>query len=148
MKKRSRVNHPPEVGLPPDNRPVVAPIYQTVKFEFDSVEETLRNLRGERTGFFYSRSANPTTEQLERTIAELQGRDDAIVCASVVGAVAQALLALTKQGDHILCFIESYGPTRHLIRRVLGRYGVTPTCSRSRTRRASSTRSRRSRHGS
>lgn len=127
MRKRSRVNHPPDIGLPADNRSVVAPIYQTVKFEFGSVEETLKNLRGERPGFFYTRSSNPTTQQLERTIAELQGREDAIVCASGVGAVAQALLALTKQGDHLLCFVETYGPTRHLIRRVLGRYGVTHT---------------------
>lgn len=127
MRKRTRVNHPPEVELPPDNRPVVAPIYQTVKFEFDSVEETLKNLRGERAGFFYTRSSNPTTQQLERLVAELQGREDAIVCASGVAAVSQALLALTKQGDHVLCFVETYGPTRHLIRRVLGRFGVTHT---------------------
>jgi cystathionine beta-lyase/cystathionine gamma-synthase len=41
--------------------------------------------------------------------------------------VAQALLALTKQGDHILCFVETYNPTRYLIRRLLGRFGVTHT---------------------
>ena len=35
MKKTTRVNHPPRVELAPDNHPVVAPIYQTVKFEFD-----------------------------------------------------------------------------------------------------------------
>ena len=34
MKKGTRVNHPPRVELAPDNHPVVAPIYQTVKFEF------------------------------------------------------------------------------------------------------------------
>ena len=30
MKKPTRVNHPPDVAVPPGNRPVVAPIYQTV----------------------------------------------------------------------------------------------------------------------
>src|SRR5262249_10267180 len=112
MKKTTRVNHPPGAPVPGDNHPVVAPIYQTGKFEFESVEDTLRALRGDRAGYFYSRSSNPTNRQLELTLAELQGREDCIVCASGLGVVAQALLSLTKQGDHILGFIETYGPSR------------------------------------
>ncbi len=127
MKKPTRVNHPPDTTPPPDNHSVVAPIYQTVKFEFDSVEETLKALRAERPGYFYSRSSNPTTRQLELTLAELQGRQDCVVCASGVGVVAQTLLSLTKQGDHVLCFIETYGPSRHLIRRTLAKFGVQHT---------------------
>jgi cystathionine beta-lyase/cystathionine gamma-synthase len=127
MKKPTRVNHPPEVTLPSDNRPLVAPIYQTVKFEFESLEETERFLRGGRPGFFYARSSNPTTRQLELLLAELQGRGDCLVTASGVAAISQTLLALTKQGDHILCFVETYNPTRYLIRRLLGRFGVTHT---------------------
>jgi len=127
MKKTTRVNHPPAIELPPDNHALVAPIYQSVKFEFDTVEETERYLRGERRGFYYSRTSNPTLRQLEVLLAELQGREDCLVTASGVGAIAQTLLALTSQGDHIIAFIESYNPTRHLIRRVLGRFGVTHT---------------------
>jgi cystathionine beta-lyase/cystathionine gamma-synthase len=127
MKKPTRANHPPDTTPPADNRSVVAPIYQTVKFEFDSVEETLKALRSERPGYFYSRSSNPTTRQLELTLAELQGRQDCVVCATGVGVVAQSLLSLTKQGDHILCFIETYGPSRHLIRRTLAKFGVQHT---------------------
>src|SRR5207237_7261482 len=41
--------------------------------------------------------------------------------------ISQTLFALTKQGDHILCFVETYNPTRYLIRRLLGRFGVTHT---------------------
>lgn len=127
MKKSTLVNHPPAVPVPPDNRPVVAPIHQTVKFEFQTVDETLRSLRGERPGFFYLRSSNPTTRQLELTLAQLQGREDCVVCASGVGAMAQTLLSLTRAGDHVLCFIETYGPTRQLIRRTLSKFGVTHT---------------------
>ena len=127
MKKSTRVNHPPPVELAADNHAVVAPIYQSVKFEFDTLEETERYLRGERPGFFYTRASNPTTRQLELLLAELQGREECLVTASGVGAVAQTLIALTKQGDHILCFVETYNPTRYLIRRLLGRFGVTHT---------------------
>ena len=127
MKETTRVNHPPTVELATDNRSVVAPIYQSVKFEFDSLDETERFFRGERAGFFYSRASNPTTRQLELLLAELQGREECLVCASGVGAISQTLLALTKQGDHIICFVETYNPTRYLIRRLLARFGVTHT---------------------
>jgi cystathionine beta-lyase/cystathionine gamma-synthase len=127
MKKSSEVNHPPEVPVADDNRPLVAPIYQSVKFEFPDVDETQRALRGERSGFFYSRSANPTTRQLEKTLAQMQGRDDALVLASGVAAIAHSLLTLTQHGDHVLCFVETYGPTRALIRRTLQRFGVRHT---------------------
>lgn len=127
MKKTTRVNHPPPVEMPPGNRPLVAPIYQSVKFEFDTLEETERFFRGERPGFFYTRGSNPTTRQLELLLAQLQGRPDCLVTASGVGAIAQTLIALTKQGDHVLCFVETYNPTRYLMRRLLGRFGVTHT---------------------
>jgi cystathionine beta-lyase/cystathionine gamma-synthase len=125
MNNNTFVNHPPEVAVPPDNRPLVAPIYQSVKFSFDDTGETLRNLRGERAGFFYSRNSNPTLRQLELTLARLQGRDDCLLVGSGVAAIASALLSLCKHGDHIVAFIESYGPTRYLVQHLLAKYGVT-----------------------
>jgi cystathionine beta-lyase/cystathionine gamma-synthase len=127
VKGRTRVNHPPEAALPADNRPLVAPIHQTVKFAFDSLEETLRASRGEREGFFYTRTSNPTTRQLEKLLAELQQRDDCIALGSGVAAISACLLALLRAGDHVLCFIETYGPSRQLIQGLLGRFGVEHT---------------------
>jgi cystathionine beta-lyase/cystathionine gamma-synthase len=127
VKPATRVNHPPAVPVPADNHPVVAPIHQSVKFEFDSVDETLKFLHKERDGFFYQRDSNPTTRQLELTLAELQGREDCIVCGSGVAAINVALASLTEQGDHLLCFVESYGPTRQMIQRFLGKFGVRHT---------------------
>ncbi|MFZ9709084.1 MAG: trans-sulfuration enzyme family protein [Steroidobacteraceae bacterium] len=123
----TRVQHPPEIELPADNPPLNLPIYQNVKWQTDAVEETSRIMRGERAGYFYSRIANPTVRQLERLLASLQGRDDALVTSSGVNVIAQTLLALTKTGDHLVCFAESYGPTRQVIRYLLGRFGVTHT---------------------
>jgi cystathionine beta-lyase/cystathionine gamma-synthase len=127
MKKNTRVNHPPAVKLAPDNRALVAPIYQSVKFTFDDAAETERHLRGERDGFFYSRTSNPTLRQLELLLAELQGREACLLTASGVASIAASLLALCRQGDHVLAFIESYGPTRHIVQSLLARYGVAHT---------------------
>lgn len=127
MKPPTRLNHPPAVTVPADNRPLVAPIYQSVKFTFDSIEESQRQSRGEREGFVYSRVANPTLTQLEWTLAELQGREACLLTASGVAAVNLALLALCKQNDHVICFAQMYQPTRYMIRRLLARYGVRHT---------------------
>ena len=127
MKDDTFVNHPPAVDVPPDNRPLVAPIFQSVKFSFDDATETLRYSRGERDGFFYSRSANPTLRQLELLLARLQGRDDCLLVGSGVATIAATVLALCKQGDHVLAFVESYGPTRYLVQHLLAKFGVTHT---------------------
>jgi cystathionine beta-lyase/cystathionine gamma-synthase len=127
MKKDTLVNHPPAVPMSSDNRPLVAPIYQSVKFSFDDTGETLRYLRGERTGFFYSRTSNPTLKQLQLLLAQLQGRDDCLLTGSGVATIAASLLSLCKQGDHILAFVESYGPTRYIVQHLLAKFGVAHT---------------------
>jgi cystathionine beta-lyase/cystathionine gamma-synthase len=127
MKSNTFVNHPPQVDVPADNRPLVAPIYQSVKFTFDDSAETLRNLRGDREGFFYSRNSNPTLKQLELTLARMQGREGCLLVGSGVATIAASLLSLCKQGDHVLAFIESYGPTRYIVQHLLTKFGVTHT---------------------
>jgi cystathionine beta-lyase/cystathionine gamma-synthase len=121
------LNHPPAVPVSKDNRPLVAPIYQSVKFTFDDVEESQLHARGQRDGFVYSRVSNPTLRQLELTLAQLQGRESCLVTASGVAATSLALLALCRQGDHVICFAQTYQPTRYLVRRLLNRYGVRHT---------------------
>jgi cystathionine beta-lyase/cystathionine gamma-synthase len=127
MKDNTLVNHPPAVALPADNRPLIAPIYQSVKFSFDDANETLRYQRGEREGFFYSRSGNPTLRQLERLLCDLQGRDDCLLTGSGVATIAMSLLSLCKSGDHVLLFVESYAPTRYIVQHLLAKFGITHT---------------------
>ena len=127
MKERTRAIHPPRITLPDDNRPLIAPIYQSVKFEMTGIDESLRAMRGQRPGFFYTRSSNPTNRQLEMTLAQMQQRADCLVSGSGVAAVSTCLLSLCRAGDHILTFVESYGPTRYLIRHLMARYGVEHT---------------------
>jgi cystathionine beta-lyase/cystathionine gamma-synthase len=127
MSDNTFVNHPPAVPVPSDSRPLVAPIYQSVKFSFDDSRETLRFLHGDRDGFFYSRNSNPTLRQLELTLAHMQGREDCLLVGSGVATLAATLLSLCKQGDHVLAFVESYGPTRYIVQHLLAKYGVTHT---------------------
>jgi len=127
MKPRTRVNHPPHTPLPLGNQPLTAPIYQSVKFELENLAATERAWAGPGHGFHYSRVANPTVSDLEALLAQLQGGEDCVAVASGLAAVAVTLLALLSQGDHLLAFVDTYGPTRGLITRTLSRFGVTHT---------------------
>jgi len=127
VKRETRLQHPPTVEIPADNRPLNLPIQQNVKWTFPTVEETQRMLRGERPGYFYSRMSNPGERQLEFALASLQGRDDCLTSASGINAIVQLLLALTRAGDHLVFFVEGYGPTRQFITGMLAGYGVSHT---------------------
>lgn len=127
MKDNTFLNHPPAVPVASDNPPLVAPIYQSVKFTFDELREAQRHSAGERDGYFYSRVDNPTLRQLEHTLASLQQRNACLLAPSGVAAVSLTLQALCKQGDHIVIMAEGYGPTRAVVRRVLARFGVSFT---------------------
>lgn len=124
MDQRTLETHPPRVELRPGNVPVVAPIYQSVKFvlpEFDDLRELTK---GNCQDFFYTRMGNPTVRQLELLLAHVQGRDDAQVFGSGMGAIAAALMGSLGTGDGIVYFYESYKPSRLLIKDFLGRFGV------------------------
>jgi len=127
VKKRTRVTHQSAVALPPDNRPLVGPIYQSVKFTFDDVAETRKQWAGRRDGFYYSRVSNPTLRQLELALADLQGREGCLLTGSGVAAISMTLLSLLKSGDHVVFFAETYQPTRAILQRILQRYGVAST---------------------
>ncbi len=127
MKKRTRVTHPREVTVPADNRPLVGPIYQSVKFTFDDVAQTKAYFARQRDGYYYSRVSNPTLRQLEQLLADLQGRDGCLLAGSGVAAISMPLLTLLKSGDHVVHFAELYQPTRALVHGLLGRFGVTST---------------------
>jgi cystathionine beta-lyase/cystathionine gamma-synthase len=127
MKNTTLVNHPPAVAVPEGNRPLVAPIYQSVKFSFDDTDQTLRYQRGEREGFFYSRTSNPTLAQLQSLLSEMQGRDECLLTGTGVATIAASLLALCKTGDHVLLFVESYAPTRYIVQHLLAKFGVAHT---------------------
>ena len=72
----------------------------------------------------YGRIGTPTTWAFERAVAELEGGYRAVTAASGLAAIATALSAFTKAGDHVLIADSVYGPTRRFADETLARYGV------------------------
>lgn len=126
MKKETRVTHPPRIELPEGNEPVVPPIYRSVKFTHPTIADSMRP-EARQAGFGYTRGGNPTTRQLEQLTAQLQDTEDALAVASGMAAVTTCLLGALSAGDNVALFVESYKPTRSLVRDYLSRFGITHT---------------------
>ncbi len=78
-------------------------------------------------GLTYGRSGTATTRAFEASVAALYGAETSVAVGSGMGALALAILTLTKAGDHVLVTDGVYYPCRRFCDNVLPRYGVSVT---------------------
>ncbi len=112
-------------GVSPHARPLTTPIYETTTFVFESAAEVRKYQEGKSAQFLYSRYANPTVQAAEAKLAAYEQAEAALIFGSGMSATATSVIALTKQGDEVLCSAAIYGGTLHLLQDVLDRFGLT-----------------------
>ncbi|MGN6179551.1 MAG: trans-sulfuration enzyme family protein [Mucilaginibacter sp.] len=106
---------------------VSPPIVQTSNFAFKTVDDFRQALGGEFEVNLYSRGNNPTINILRKKLAALDGAEDALVFGSGIAAIAVPILALVKQGDHIVSVENPYSWTTKLFKNLLPKFGVETT---------------------
>ena len=106
------------------NAPLATPIYQTSTFQ---VTDTEQQLRATHTDMFYTRYGNPTHTVAEAAIAELEGADAALLFASGMAAITTPVLALLKNGDHIVAQRDVYGGASKFLGQWLPKLGIETT---------------------
>lgn len=77
----------------------------------------------EHQGYDYSRADNPTREQLESALAELEGGDYGLAFSSGLAA-EHAIMGLFRPGDTIVVCDDVYGGTRRLFSKIWEDYGL------------------------
>lgn len=100
------------------------PIYQTTSYLFEDTDHAARLFALEQPGNIYTRIGNPTTEVLERRVAQLEGGTAAVAVASGQAAAALTLLTLAEAGDEIVASSRLYGGTTNLLKVTLDRLGI------------------------
>ncbi|CAN5713301.1 PLP-dependent aspartate aminotransferase family protein [soil metagenome] len=75
----------------------------------------------------YGRYGNPTCRAVEERLAALEATDDAVLFSSGMAAVTTTILALVKQGQHVVLFRDCYRMTREFVCGTLASVGVTST---------------------
>nr|WP_320125642.1 methionine gamma-lyase [uncultured Shewanella sp.] len=103
---------------------LVTPLYQSATFVFESAQQGGERFAGNELGYIYTRLGNPTTAELERKMAILEGAEAAAATASGMGAVSAALLANLQMGDHLVASNAVYGCTYALMTTQFARFGI------------------------
>ncbi len=115
--------HAGQVPDPTTNSRAV-PIYQTSSYVFTSSEHAANLFALKEMGNIYTRLMNPTTDVLEKRLAEMDGGVGALAVASGSSAITLAILNLTKSGDNIVASNYLYGGTYNLFHHTFARMGI------------------------
>src|SRR6202051_4906880 len=105
------------IGQEPDQESgaVSAPIHPTSTY----VQQEI----GKNKGYEYARVTNPTRDRLETNLASLEGGIASRVFASGMAAI-NAICAMFKSGDHVVCGHDLYGGVPRLFNQILAGYGM------------------------
>jgi cystathionine beta-lyase/cystathionine gamma-synthase len=106
---------------------VSPPIMQTSNFRVNTVEGLKKLFADEYSGYLYSRGLNPTVDILRKKLAALDEAEDCLVFNSGAAAIFAAVLANTRQGDHIISVKNPYTWVKRMFDDIFSRFGVETT---------------------
>lgn len=101
------------------------PIYRTSSFEFKSTEHAANLFGLKEAGNIYTRLMNPTTDVLEKRVAELEGGAAALALSSGTSAIFYSIINLAQHGDEIVASSNLYGGSYTQFNDILPQFGIT-----------------------
>jgi len=108
----------------PTTKAVAVPIYQTTSYAFDDTQHGADLFDLKVAGNIYTRIMNPTTDVLEKRVAELEGGLAGLALASGMAAITYAIMTIAEAGDNIVSAATLYGGTYNLFAHTLPQYGI------------------------
>ena len=108
----------------PTTKAVAVPIYQTSSYAFDDSAHGADLFDLKVAGNIYTRIMNPTTDVLEKRVAELEGGIAGLALASGMAAITYAIMTIAEAGDNIVSASTLYGGTYNLFAHTLPQYGI------------------------
>ena len=99
-------------------------IFLNSGFVYDSAEQAEAIFKGEKTGFQYTRYANPTIEMFEQRLALLDGSEACFATSSGMSAVFASMMCQLKAGDHVISASALFGSCRYILNDILPRFGI------------------------
>jgi O-acetylhomoserine (thiol)-lyase len=108
----------------PTTKAVAVPIYQTTSYAYDDTQHGADLFDLKVAGNIYTRIMNPTTDVLEKRVAELEGGLAGLALASGMAAITYAIMTIAEAGDNIISAATLYGGTYNLFAHTLPQYGI------------------------
>ena len=99
-------------------------IFLNSGFVYDSAEQAEAIFKGEKSGFQYTRYANPTIEMFEQRLALLDGSEACFATASGMAAVFGSMMCQLQAGDHVISASALFGSCRYILNDILPKFGI------------------------
>lgn len=104
-----------------------SPLFLTSSFCFDSAEDMRAAFADETDANIYSRFSNPNSQELVDRMCILEGAEDGFATASGMSAIFSTIMALLKQGDHLISCNAIFGSTHTVFTKFLPKFGIECT---------------------
>ena len=112
---------------PKKGEPRQVPIYASTTYKYETSEQMADLFDLKASGYFYTRLANPTNDQVAKKIAALEGGVAAMLTSSGQAASTYSILNLCSAGDHVVASAQIYGGTFNLFAVSLKKLGIETT---------------------
>ncbi len=108
----------------PATHSVAVPIYQTTAYAFDSTQHGANLFNLAELGNIYTRMMNPTSDILEKRVADMEGGVAGLAVASGQAATTYSLLTIAEAGDNFISMSTLYGGTYNLFAHTFPQLGI------------------------
>ncbi|UMM10256.1 hypothetical protein L5515_000116 [Caenorhabditis briggsae] len=112
----------------PNADPVVVPIYHSSTYRFKTIAQFDEANHG--SNFVYRRCGNPTTENVEVVINEIEGGAGSLLYNSGLAAINAVFWEFLGAGTHLICMSPIYRPTLQIQQWRLGADISLHSCSK------------------
>ncbi len=103
------------------------PIYQSTSYVFKDTQHAADLFALKEFGNIYTRLMNPTTDVLEQRLAAMERGVGALAFSSGMAAITNAVLNITRSGQHLVASSSLYGGTYTLFSQTLPKLGIEVT---------------------
>ncbi len=100
------------------------PVHRTSSYVFNNTEHAANLFALKEMGNIYTRIMNPTQDQLENTVAALEGGAAALALSSGTSAVYYAIINICSSGDEVVSANNLYGGTYTMFDAILPQFGI------------------------
>ncbi len=102
-------------GAPIEHGALHKPLHLSVAYGYRNVEDLAAVFQNRAQGYAYGRQGNPTTAALEAKVTAMEEGVGTVCFTSGMAAIAAVLLALTREGDHVVSSHYVFGNTNSLL---------------------------------
>ena len=108
----------------PATTSLATPIYRTTAYQFKDTTHASDLFALKELGNIYTRIMNPTQDELERRVAELDGGAAAVALASGTSAIFYSIINIASHGDNVVSANNLYGGSYTMFDNILPQFGI------------------------